>query len=553
MSFEHSDLELSQLNSLDSTAVQDLIDRLAAQLQELNPSLDLKRGVFKDTVLYLHAVLEAAIRTNIDRYQSARSLLKIQEDPSLADETVVNEVLSNWGVTRKEGTKAVGTVVIELSSLQTVTVPQNSVFEANGKRYLATATFVGRTLSSQVATDTDRLISPLSNGNYAFTITVEAEDVGTAYKLTAGTLITPNKAITSYVTSYALSSFTDGTNTETNEELMQELQLGISAKSLSNRVNMLAWLRSLDDYADITNQSIIGFGDAEMLRDQHTILPISYGGRVDWYIRTQKPVQVVTKTVNAVLVSLNSEGSVWQFSINRDVLPAFYTVRKIVPTGSSGLNSGFKINSFGRYVDLTDLDFTPDVAVTIEGIFSPFQTAVIQFTDDVTPVSELNVGDIKSCDCEIVGLPSLRTIQDLVSSRDVRHYGADVLVKAPVPCFVSVGLTINKAAGDPDPDINGIKAAIVDLINSTDFIGRLDGSRVLETVHGFLSNNVSVTDLQLLGELIQPDGETKYITASDSLKIPYLPQVMVTEKTVQFFSEVSNIVINIVSSIPTAK
>lgn len=553
MSFEYTDMELSDLSSLDAANVSSLVDRLAAQLQELNPTLDLKRGVFKDTVLYYHAVLEAAIRTNLDRYLSARSLLKIQEDPSLADDTTVNQVLSNWGVARREGTKATGTIIIELSALQTVTVPQNSIFEANGKRYLATATFVGRTLSSQVIADTDRLITELSNGNYAFTVDVEAEAIGTDYKLVAGDLIVPNKAISGYVTSYALSTFSDGTNTETNEELIQQLQLGISAKTISNRVNMIAWLRSLSQYSDITNQSIIGYGDAEMLRDQHSILPISFGGRIDWYIRTQKPLQIVTKTVNALLVSISAEGSVWQFSINRNELPGFYSVRKIRYSGTSALNSGFEITSFTRFLDLTNLEFTPDIATLPEGVFSPFQTAIIKFIDKDTSTADLNIGDVVAFDYELVGLPLLRDIHDLVASRDVRHYGADMLVKAPVPCFVAVGLTINKAAGDAEPDTSAIKLAIVDLINSTDFIGRLDGSRIIETVHGYLSNNVSITGLQLLGTLLYPDGTTQYLTASDSLQIPELAGRMVSAKTVQFFAEVDNIVINIASTIPTAK
>ena len=52
MAFTKSDFELSSLSSLNAADVSQLLDELSTQLQELNPNLDLKRGVFKDTVAY---------------------------------------------------------------------------------------------------------------------------------------------------------------------------------------------------------------------------------------------------------------------------------------------------------------------------------------------------------------------------------------------------------------------------------------------------------------------------------------------------------------------
>ena len=133
MTLTISDFEVPALDQLNTDDVQQLLARLATQLQELNPSLDLKRGVFKDTLVYYHAVLEAAIRTNLQRYQSARSLQQIEADPTLADDNVVNEVLSNWGVTRKQGTKATGAITIEITSARSVTVPFGLTFSAAGR------------------------------------------------------------------------------------------------------------------------------------------------------------------------------------------------------------------------------------------------------------------------------------------------------------------------------------------------------------------------------------------------------------------------------------
>lgn len=553
MAFSFSNSDLASLTTLNAADVQQLLDRLVTQLQELNPSLDLKRGVFKDTVAYYHAVLEASIRTSLRRYQSARSLQQIQANPTIADNEVVNDVLSNWGITRKIGTKATGAITIELSQSRSVVIPLNFVFESAGRRYLATKTFTSRAIDAQVSSDADRLLQPLSNGNYAFTIEVEAAEVGPAYKLNAGNIIVPNRTIVSYVTSYANSTFSDGVGTETNEELLQQLQLGIAAKTLSNRTNMRSFLRSIPAFDSITNQSIIGYGDAEMLRDRHTVFPISYGGRVDWYIRGQVSLQRTRLLVTAVCVEVSNTNSTWQFALGKNDAPGFYEVTKIRRVVDEGLNSGFEPSSDVRSNDLTESGFLPDIATAAEGAYSAFQAAVIRFIDTATSVAGLGIGQTAQYFCDVIGTPLIREVQELLGSRDVRSYAADVLVKAPVPCFVEVTLTINKTAGDASPPIAAVQTAVVDIINNTDFIGRLDGSRIIEAVHGFLQDNLSVTDLDLFGRIRNPDGTVQYLRDADSLIIPDQPAKMVTAKTVQFFTEISKVTVNIASTIYVAK
>ena len=551
MTFTKSDFELSNLSALDTTDVEQLIQTLVTQLQELNPSLDLKRGVFKDVVLYYHAVLEAAIRTNLERYQSARSLQKINADPTLADDSVVNEVLSNFNVTRRAGTKARGPVTIELSSLSSVTVPVNSVFEANGNQYLATDTFIARTNSSQVATANDRLISSLSNGNYAFTVDVEAAENGIDYKLDSGDLVLPNRSLANFVTAYATATFEEGVNAETNAELLATLQQGISAKTVSNRNNMKAWVKSLTGYSGVTSQAIVGYGDPEMLRDSHTIFPISYGGRVDWYVRTQPSIQVINYTVTATLMSRTSLTSTWQFSLDQDAFPGFYEVRQVRRETDSVVEPGFAVTLDTRGTSLPSSGFYPDIANPLESQFSAFQTAVIQFEDTATDTSSLPIGSTATYVAEIAGLPLIKDLQTKVSSRDFRSYAADALIKAPLPCFLSITLTVNKNTNQADPDVNAMKAAIVSEINSIGFIGRVDGSRIIEIVHRFLTDDTSVSKLDLFGRILAPgQALPKYLRSSDSLVIPEEYDKMLSAKTVQFFAETSSISVNIESSIP---
>ena len=545
--------EISSLSQLDPTTIESLLTQLETEIQENNPNLDLKRGVFHDTVLYYHAVLEGAIRENLERYQTARSLQQIEIDPSIADTDTVSDVLSNWGITRDEGTFAKGSVAIVVDSSSSVTISSGATFEADGVKFIADDSYTSTTNSATVDTDNDRLMTQLSDGNYIFTIFVTALEVGTVGKLGADTIVIPNAPISNYVTSYAASDFTEGISSETNSELVNKLQDGISAKALSNRINMRGLLRSLSQFASVTNQSIVGYGDPEMLRDQHSIFPLSFGGRVDWYVRGQAQLNTVSLLKEATLISVNtSDQGTWQFSLDKDEVPGFYEIRSIVLSSHVPVSTEtFSIISDERGLNLTGTGFIPDIKTQAEGAFTAYQTTTIQFLDTETNASVLTVGDKQEYAVKVVNSGYTKELQEYMASRDTRCFGSDVLLKAPVPCFVQVSLTVNKTSGDTDPDVSAMKNSIAAVVNGTGFIGRLDSSRILEAAAGYLQNNTSITNLNLLGRILTPDYGASWLRNDDSLIVPTDAGPMVSAKTVQFFTGVDDISISIQTSIPT--
>jgi uncharacterized phage protein gp47/JayE len=545
--------EITDLTQLDSSEVQSLLAQTISRLEAENPTLDLKRGVLHDSVAYYHAVLEAAIRTNLDRYLSARSLQQIEADPTIADDTTVDDVLSNWGITREVGTQAQGEVSIVVGKSTSVTISAGAVFEADGLSFVADDSYTSTTNPASVSNDSDRLMTQLGDGNWQFTVFVTASDAGAAGKLKTNASITPQSTISNYVTSFVTADFSGGTNTETNTELINQLQDGIAAKTLSNRVNMRGLIRSLSQFSTVTNQSIVGYGDSEMLRDKHSIFPLSYGGRVDWYARGQASLQTVKLTKEATLISIDSAGQgTWQFALLKDDAPGFYEVTRVVLATADVQQTGtFSVTSDVRGLDLTGAGFIPDIKTQAEGAYTAYQTATIQFLDTVTDTSTLVTGDKQDYSVDVTNTPLIKELQTYVGSRDVRNYGADALVKAPVPCFVQISCTVNKSAADADPDTNGIKTTIAELVNGTGFIGRLDGSRLLDIIHGYIQNDVSVTDLDILGRILMPDGSTKWLRDSSSIVVVEDASNMVTAKTVQFFADSSDISVNIQTSIPT--
>ncbi len=119
-------ITLRSLSDLDPVKVAQNLTETITRVQEDNPELDLRRGVFAELLAYYHAVLATQRQVNIDDYLQARSLLVLSANPAAADPDLVDDVLSNFRVTRKPGQQAVGEVTVVVSDDVTVTIAQGS-------------------------------------------------------------------------------------------------------------------------------------------------------------------------------------------------------------------------------------------------------------------------------------------------------------------------------------------------------------------------------------------------------------------------------------------
>lgn len=545
-------IELRPLAELDPDAVAATLAETVQRVTEDNPQIDVRRGVFAELLCYYHAVLDTQRRANIQDYENGRSLAAIQADPILADPSLVDDVLSNFGLDRKAGRNAAGEVTVIMLTDTTVTIGEGAVWEARGRSYVTTQAFTAKAEEGQINSDGDRLFTETVDGKFAFTIEVIAAEVGTDYNVTKDTLVVPLVVPQGYVTSFAAGDFTEGLAEETNDELLVRLQEGIAAKTLSNRVNMAATLRTIEEFSRVTAMSIVGYGDGELVRAWHSILPIALSGRCDWYIRTQETVLKTNLNKTATLLTINNDTTgVWQISVTRDDAPGFYEFTEVRPLDVDPSQGGYTITEDNRGFDLTGDGFRPDIINAVEAAYTAFSTSVIYFTD-TTDHTSLTVGDTREYQLTAACMPLIAEIQEHVSSRDVRPYGGDCLVKAPVPVFLQLHFTINKRTGQADPDLDAIKAALSESINTIGFVGTLWASQIQDVIHNYLTNGQTVSAIDMHGRIRYPDGSITYLRDSELLEIPDDAGNMVTAQTAQFYTDAESIEIAVVTSIPTA-
>ena len=162
-------IDVSTLNQLSTTDIEQATALATQLLSEKFPNIDTKRGVISELIIGLDAILHAAQRANLELERKSHSLYAIGQTPELADDDVVNDVLSNYRMSRRTAVAASGSLTIVLSQNLVTTIPAGFGFAANGVTYTADTTYVARANTENVKATTDRLITQIATDRYAFT------------------------------------------------------------------------------------------------------------------------------------------------------------------------------------------------------------------------------------------------------------------------------------------------------------------------------------------------------------------------------------------------
>ena len=540
-----SDLSFADISP---AAIEQAEEYLVALLKEEYPSADLSQGrVIREHVLNIAAILHAINREDIERLRNSFSPVVIATDPTAADDDIVDAVYANYGVERFDGSKATGYVVIIIEALITTSVPDTTVFTANGLDYVVTQSYIGVTSSDAVVTAAERLITARDDGTYSFTVPVVAAAVGEAYRAERGTRFTAASAIPDTIDIQAAADFSGGLDEETNAELTARVQQGIAPKVFGGRAQNAALLRdTLDSLVDVSQ---VGFGDPEMLRDRDNIFQMSTGGKTDLWVQPSAVPNEVKLTKECTYVG----DDIWQFSLLRDDAPGFYLVTAIVPYGTTAFTGGFTVTSEVRGLDLTaETDWVHTVDNMVQGAYSRYQTAVVQFEDPDT-LGTTVVGAKANYDVYVLCAPSIATLHALTIDRDARQTGGDYLVRAAVPALASVSLQINKRANTASPDVTAVAQAIYSRVNSLGFqLGRLPMSLIIAAAQSAMESGGThtITPIDLRAYVYPPDTVPAgriLLQDVNVLEVPNLPARGITQRTTVFYMPLTAISVTVQS------
>lgn len=94
------------------------------------------------------------------------------------------------------------------------------------------------------------------------------------------------------------------------------------------------------------------------------------------------------------------------------------------------------------------------------------------------------------------------------------------------------------------PDPYEVRDNLASYVNNLGFRGRLHASDLLDIIHNSLSGQLSVSAIDMNGELLRPDGTVRRLRSSETLIIPDESDRMVSARTVGFILDPNDVLIS---------
>jgi hypothetical protein len=513
--------------------IQNTLTRLTQFISENYTAVETGPGsVINELLLKLATTLHNNQYNLIAELNQGNNMYAVLNTAGDTYSPVMDEIASNYNITRASGHKAKGKIK--------VTVAQESDYN-----FRAGLTFVQSNLNlSYVTTEAIRISSTPSaelneqqlfenQGLYYFIIDVEAADVGEQYQVSSGTIFSlgDTSYISGFVKAEAYGNFSSGKSLETDKQLVNRIKYGLSHSKLESPAGILN--RFSSNFTGFQTLHVCGANDDELTRSKQNALGISTFGKADVYVRSSLGIE----TVQAVKSAKKIEEGLWEMNFKNYEFPGFYNVKSILPDETSiSLTGTLDIVStdfgFSLYQDTLRNNNINNLA---EARFTKYQTAKVLFNYEELP--SLDVGESKNFLVQLNSLPYIAEMQDLLLLDDQRLACADYLVKAVIPCMVSLEINlIKKRSTDTYASLGlqKLKKDIFNYVNSIPFGAELQASNIVDLCHNYSIKRVDLP-IQMKGIILCPDGTSLYLSDTDILSIPKRLDKSVTPNTTLYF------------------
>tara|TARA_Y100001973_G_scaffold106807_1_gene188069 strand:+ start:1342 stop:4290 length:2949 start_codon:yes stop_codon:yes gene_type:complete len=240
----------------DSPLDGDLETFLVDRLKEEHPDLDVTQySGIRDLVIRPMATMLAPISREITAVKNSQSF----NNHSLMTRAELNALMGNYFLSIKDGSLATGTVRMYFSTPQAVVVTSLTEFSTKGGLVFYPSSVTALT-SGQMSFNQEGTL-------FYMDVDVTSAATGTEYNVAAGS-ITKVTGVDGVVRLTNTAAISAGTADETMEEAVARAKASITTRTLSTTRGVSTVV--LDNFPTLSDLQVIGFGDAEMIRDVAT-------------------------------------------------------------------------------------------------------------------------------------------------------------------------------------------------------------------------------------------------------------------------------------------
>jgi len=249
-----------------------------------------KGSALRDLAVTAFANIFAYLRQDNDNTRRRQSLLLLGQDSGADVDDMVDEILSNFFITRKTGRKSRGVATFYFSRVlednESLIIPLTALFSAASSltyQIDATADLVYTADNMLPVFDTTGVVV-----EYALRVPLIATAPGVSYDIDPSSFVGWNFRNPYLTRIENASRFTGGGDKETTDEMLARAPTAISVRDLNSARAIDAVLR--EEFSELEDVFVTGFGDPEMVRDIVTELAtrtrIHSGGFTDVYLKS---------------------------------------------------------------------------------------------------------------------------------------------------------------------------------------------------------------------------------------------------------------------------
>lgn len=458
-------------------------------------------------------------------------------DIATAEDDYAELLLSNYGLSVKEAGPGGGYLILVTDSEEDLVIRSTVVFNVGSYDIILDRDYIGTLdYDEELSSDIYVPLRKYSESSYYMLIPATTfQDL--EGELLPGTVVVPDQGVTGLVSSEIATPFVPVTNPVTLPELKRMVTQGVSAKILAGPEHIKALLTQ-SDAVPVTDVSVVGMNEPEMLRDSRNIFGASSGGYVDIYVRT---APFAHKKVISRSALRDSDGKYSVF-INKDDAPGFYYVDSVSYNDATP-TTDITMFDYAFGVDQSGESFKSNFPTPEDGRFTACQNCVVSFyyegvpPEDTEPVFNVT----------LVYIPGIRDTQDFVTDPETRAPGSDYAVKAVVPVFMSVSLVVSYSASDARPDEDEISNLVADTVNSVP-MGRqfLSGAEIAGVVQDKYPGSVVKLPVVMDGVIFDNAGQLIMRNSNDTFTVPFLPERGISHRTTAFMATPADIDVRII-------
>ncbi len=549
-------------------------ERLVAFIQEycaqpsVNLLVDLSPGsVLNELLIKLSAALHQQLQTTIAASTPVASVKAALDATADTYSEAIEQVASNYNVTRDLGSQVIGTVKLQVEASRVYYLGNSFqlVHPGSGAVYTTSKSYRVDPSATEDLPNDGILRLYKEGSRWYFLLPVQSVDTASSVSVPHNSALVLNDANTTlpgYVdgSARAFGNFSGGRAKETDRQLISRFQSGLSARGLLSPQSMQSVLPEV--FPSLFTQSsdrkavlsVVGATDPELNRGRNTVFGITQFGLADVYVRTAKSIRVETFNVTAkyqlYTPPVGEAYNTWVIVLDETVsgFPTwFYDVVGIKYADSSGTvqtTAAATVEFSAPSRTANSLSGGNVITEADAARFSKYQVCTITTSlpnaTTSPPVAGTTLHEVQ---LTVSYMPGIGEIQDFFLQSAQRILTADYLVKAVIPCSLSVNLLLDRGnVSTPDATTKQqIREAICSYINGLPFGEEVAISRLIDICHNF---NIRRVDLPvtLNGTILVPTaGKThKYVplSSTDVLTIPHSPvhqNYGVSAKTTMFF------------------